>query len=107
MKKQSLVSTAMDVERAMAAGQIDTHERITSSLELAQETNQTFAGSQAMINRLHEQAEADAAAIVPEKLIPAGAVAKLGLLLIPCWPRGCSWRFTFRRASSFARSSTC
>lgn len=83
MKRRSLVSTAMDVERAMAAGQIDTQERITSSLELSQVTDPTFAGSTAMIEHLHRQAEVDAKAIVPEKLIPAGAATKFALLLIP------------------------
>jgi len=83
MRRRSLVATAMEVERAMAAGQIDTQERITSSLELSQETDPAFAGSRAVIEKLHSQAEADAAAIVPEKLIPAGAVGRMALLLIP------------------------
>src|SRR3954447_25979616 len=80
MRKRSLVQTAMDVERRLGAS---THERITSSVELATETDPRFAGSPELVRHLIRQAEADAAIVNPERLIPADAVIKLSLLLLP------------------------
>lgn len=84
MRKRTLVGTAMDVERRLAAtGVADTHERIASALELSQDADPRFAGSPALVQHLVRQAEADAALVRPERLVSAKPVGRLALLLVP------------------------
>ena len=82
LRRRSIVQTAMDVERRMAPT-CDTHERITSAIELSTERDDRFRGSPDLVNHLMEQAEADAALVNPQKLIPGKVVMRLGILLLP------------------------
>ncbi len=61
----------------------DTHERITSAIELAGERDARYAGSPELIAHLARQAEADATAVDPRQIVPDGPVRRLGLLLVP------------------------
>lgn len=84
IRRPTLVQTAMEVESRLAdSGQANTYERITSSLELQQETDPRFAGSPVLVQHLIRQAEADADAIKAESVIPSKSVMHLAVMLIP------------------------
>jgi hypothetical protein len=84
MRKRNLVQTAMDVESQLSlSGVANTHERITSSLELGQETDPRFTGSPSLVQHLMRQAEADAAVIRAQQVVPSKSVVHLSMMLIP------------------------
>jgi hypothetical protein len=82
LRRRSLVRTALDVEAKLLPTR-DTHERISSSVELSAEKDSRFAGSPALVAYLVKQAEADAAAVDPRAVVPTDKVKRLGMLLVP------------------------
>ncbi len=61
----------------------DLHERLSSAIEIAQQSDQTFNGSPRLIAHLFSQAEADAAAVQPDKVVPVDRVWRWAMLLSP------------------------
>jgi hypothetical protein len=78
LRRRSLTDAAFVVERHVPG--LD--ERISSAVELSSE-HETFAGSPLLVRHLVRRAEADAAAVKPEAILPSAAVRKLALWLIP------------------------
>jgi hypothetical protein len=82
LQRRSLVRTALDVEDQLKTTR-DTHERISSSVELGAEKDSRFTGSPALVAHLVKQAEADAATVDPRAVVPTDKVKRLGMLLVP------------------------
>ena len=78
LRRRSLADAAFLVEGRHPTIQ----ERLSSAVELAGE-EQTFAGSPVLVRHLVRQAEADAAAVKPETVVPADAVRKWAYVLVP------------------------
>ena len=79
LRRWNLSRAAMQVEHL----QPNLHERISSAVELSGEKDATFRGSQALVDHLVRQAEADAAAVKPEQIIRADRVVRWAMLLVP------------------------
>jgi len=75
----SLSGAAFQIERDAP----DLHERISSAIELANETDPTFRGSPELIAHLFRQAEADAATVQANQVVPTGSVWRWGILFAP------------------------
>jgi hypothetical protein len=79
MRRWSLSRAAMHVEQS----QPEMHERLSSAVELADERDDRFRGSPALLAHLLRQAEKDAKGINPESLIRTGRVKRWGMYLAP------------------------
>src|SRR5439155_6906441 len=78
MRRRTVVDAAFTVERRTPGIQ----ERLSSTVELSTETD-PFAGSPALLRHLARQAEADAAAVRPDRVVPADEVRRWAILLAP------------------------
>lgn len=58
-------------------------ERISSAVELSEESDARFAGSPALVRRLVEQAESDAARVDPVAVVPATQIKRWAIALAP------------------------
>ena len=58
-------------------------ERLSSAVELAEERDPLYRGSPALVDHLVRQAEADAAAVVPERIIPHDPIVRWALAFVP------------------------
>ena len=77
-RRRTLADAAVTVERHTPGLQ----ERLSSAVELSTETD-AFTGSPILIRHLLRQAESDAAAVRPDALLPAHAVKRRALYLVP------------------------
>lgn len=66
--------------RAIDEAHPELHERITSAIELAAEEDKRFAGSPELLDKLMQQAEADAAVVDPSQVVSGKQVLRWSLL---------------------------
>ena len=78
-RRWSLSRAAMHVE----LDRPEIHERLSSAVELAGQTDQAFRGSPGLLAHLFHQAEADASAVLPGQVVPTVRVLRWALLLAP------------------------
>jgi hypothetical protein len=78
LRRRTLADAAFAVESRVEG----LNERISSAVELSNDPG-PFAGSPVLIRHLLRQAEADAAAVRPDAIVPADAAKKAALLLAP------------------------
>ena len=78
LRRRSLSDAAFMVEQRVPG----LHERISSAVELSRESG-SFVGSPLLLRHLVRQAESDAAAVRPEAIVPATAVKRSTLWLVP------------------------
>ena len=79
LRRWTLSRAAMHVERQKP----DIQERLSSAVELADEKDPHFRGSQALVQHLVRQAEADAAGIRPQQVVRTDHIVRWALALVP------------------------
>ncbi len=79
LRRWSLSQAALQVEQSAPGMQ----ERLSSAVELADENDDRFRGSAALLSHLLRQAEKDAGGIDPEMIIRTGRVTRWGIYLAP------------------------
>jgi len=78
LRRRTLADAAFTVEQRTPG--LD--ERLSSTVELSSEP-EPFAGSPALLRQLARQAEADAAAVRPDLIVPADGVKRWAIVLAP------------------------
>jgi hypothetical protein len=79
VRRQSLSGAARQIE-ANAPG---LHERLSSAIEISEQTDPAFRGSDELVEHLFRQAEADAATVLPQQVVPARSAMRWGFLFAP------------------------
>jgi hypothetical protein len=79
LRRWSIGRAATHVEQTRP----ELHERLSSAIELAAESDPVFQGSQALIEHLFNQAENDAASLTPKDAVPVDRVILWAILFAP------------------------
>lgn len=79
LRRWSIAESALHIERQLPGMQ----ERLSSAVELTQENDERFRGSQSLLAYLVRQAEQDAAGIRPAAIIRYDRIKRWGLYLAP------------------------
>jgi len=79
LRKRELRHAAFAVEHVLP----DAQERISSAVELSEESDPRFAGSPALVQRLVSQAEQDVSNLDPVAIVPTTQVKRWAMLLAP------------------------